>query len=158
VTIAALPEKISGVYYRAGKTITDQFCDMTLDPLFAAQQPIPLHALAALTAAILGGAQLWAPKGTRLHRRIGWVWVGLMAFVAGSGFFIHAVRMIGPFSPIHLLSVLTLVSLFFAIRAARQGNIRQHRRIMAALFWLALVLTGAFTFWPGRVMHQLVTG
>lgn len=26
------------------------------------------------------------------------------------------------------------------------------------LFWMALILTGVFTFWPGRVMHQMVTG
>jgi uncharacterized membrane protein len=29
---------------------------------------------------------------------------------------------------------------------------------MLLLFWLALVLTGAFTFWPGRVMHAVVFG
>ena len=131
---------------------------MTLDPLFAASQPIPLHALAALAATILGAAQLWAPKGTRIHRRVGWIWVGLMAFVAFSGFFIHVLKVIGPFSPIHLLSVLTLASLWYAIRAARRGDIKRHRRTMVALFWMALILTGFFTFLPGRVMYQVVTG
>jgi len=131
---------------------------MALDPLFAAPQPIPFHALAALAAAILGAAQLWAPKGTRIHRRIGWIWVGLMTFVAASGFFIHSLKMVGPFSPIHLLSAVTLAALWYAVRAARRGDIQRHRRTMVALFCLALVLTGFFTFWPNRVMYQVVTG
>jgi uncharacterized membrane protein len=29
---------------------------------------------------------------------------------------------------------------------------------MILLFWLALVLTGIFTFWPGRVMHMVLFG
>ena len=131
---------------------------MTLAPLISASPPIPLHALAALVAALLGALQLWGPKGTRNHRMLGYIWVGLMAFVAASGFFIHVLRLVGPFSPIHLLSAVTLVSLWYAVRAARRGNIGQHRRIMVALFWMALVLTGAFTFLPGRVMHQVVSG
>ena len=45
-----------------------------------------------------------------------------------------------------------------AIRAARRGDIKRHRQTMVALFWMALILTGFFTFWPGRVMYQVVTG
>ena len=94
---------------------------MTLDPLLSAPQPIPVHAIAALVAMVLGGLQLWGPKGTRNHRTLGYIWVGLMAIVAFSGFFIHVLKLFGPFSPIHLLSVLTLASLWYAIRAARRG-------------------------------------
>ena len=53
---------------------------------------------------------------------------------------------------------LTLASLWYAIRAARRGDIKRHRQTMVALFWMALILTGFFTFWPGRVMYQVVTG
>ena len=52
---------------------------MTLDPFLSAHQPIPLHAIAALVAMVLGGLQLWGPKGTRNHRTLGYIWVGLMA-------------------------------------------------------------------------------
>ena len=76
-----------------------------------------------------------------------------MAIVAFSGFFIHVLKLVGPFSPIHLLSALTLASLWYAIRAARRGDIKWHRQTM-----VALILTGFFTFWPGRVMYQVVTG
>ena len=131
---------------------------MTLTPLLLAPLPIPYHAIAAMLATVIGALQLWGPKGTRNHRTLGYVWVGLMAFVAFSGFFIHVLKIVGPFSPIHLLSVLTLASLWYAIRAARQRNIKRHRHTMVALFWMALILTGFFTFLPGRVMHQVVTG
>ena len=127
-------------------------------PLFQAAAPIPFHALAALAAARLGAMQLWRPKGGRLHRQLGYLWAALMAGVAISGLFIHELRMIGPFSPIHLLSLITLASLWIAISRARRRDIAGHRRVMLLLFWLALVLTGAFTFWPGRVMHQVLFG
>ena len=127
-------------------------------PLFQAAAPIPFHALAALAAAGLGAMQLWRPKGGRLHRQLGYLWAALMAGVAISGLFIHELRMVGPFSPIHLLSLITLASLWIAISRARRRDIAGHRRVMLLLFWLALVLTGAFTFWPGRVMHQVLFG
>ena len=47
----------------------------------------------------------------------------------------------------------TLASLCYAIRAARRGDIKRHRQTM-----VALILTGVFTFWPGPVMYQVVTG
>ena len=127
-------------------------------PLVEAAVPIPFHALAALAAAALGAVQLWRPKGGRAHRQLGYLWVVLMASVAISGLFIHEIRMFGRFSPIHLLSLLTLASLWVAISRARRRDIRGHRRVMVLLFWLALVLTGFFTFWPGRVMHKLLFG
>ena len=129
-----------------------------LSPLFKAAAPIPFHALAALAAAGLGATQLWRPKGGRVHRQLGYAWVVLMAGVAISGLFIHEIRIFGPFSLIHLLSLLTLASLWFAVTRARRGDIAGHRRVMILLFWLALILTGAFTFWPGRVMHEVLLG
>ena len=110
---------ISG-YYNSASLYCLKF-PMTLDPLLSAPQPIPVHAIAALVAMVLGGLQLWGLKGTRNHRTLGYIWVGLMAIVAFSGFFIHVLKLFGPFSPIYLLSVLTLASLWYAIRAARRG-------------------------------------
>ena len=110
---------ISG-YYNLAALYCLKF-PITLDPIISAPQPIPVHAIAALVAMVLDGLQLWEPKGTRNHRTLGYIWVGLMAIVAFSGFFIHVLKLVGPFSPIHLLSVLTLASLWHAIRAARRG-------------------------------------
>jgi uncharacterized membrane protein len=131
---------------------------MTLDPLLSAPRPILTHAVLAFTALALGGWQLAAAKGTQRHRAIGWLWVGAMAFVAASGFFIHTLHVSGRWSPIHVPSAVTLVSLVYAVSVARRGNIAAHRGTMVSLFWLALVVTGAFTFFPGRIMWLVATG
>jgi len=131
---------------------------MTLDPLLAAGSPIPSHALAALAAAVLGGVQLLRPKGGRGHRWIGWAFAALMTWTALSGLFISTLQVWGPFSPIHLLIPATLVALAYAVRAARRGNVEGHRRAMLSLYLLALVLTGAFTLLPGRIMNAVLFG
>jgi uncharacterized membrane protein len=130
----------------------------SLTPLLTAPLPIAPHALVAFVALAIGGIQLASRKGTKRHRWLGYVWCVMMFFVAVSGFFIHSIRLWGLFSPIHLLSVLTIVLLVRAIWCARTGRIRQHQRIMANLFWLALVVTGVFTFSPGRIMFAVVSG
>jgi len=131
---------------------------MTFDVLWNEGPIIAGHAMGALTAFCLGTLQLAMPKGTIVHRGLGWLWTGLMAWVAISGFFIHDLRVVGLFSPIHLLSILVLITLWKAIRAVRHRNIRAHKSAMLSLYFLALVVTGLFTLWPGRVMHMVVFG
>ena len=129
-----------------------------MELLLSQVMPIPSHALAAMAAVILGGAQLVSAKGTARHRALGWTWVGLMTCVAISSFFISELKLWGAFSPIHLLSIWTLFSLVVAVYFARHGNIRQHKIWMLLLYILALLVTGLFTFWPGRVMHGVLFG
>jgi len=66
------------------------------------------------------------------------------------------IRMWGPWSPIHLLSILVLVTLPLAVLHARRHDIAQHRIAMLMLFTGALVIAGGFTFLPGRIMHAVV--
>ena len=129
-----------------------------MDILLNDPQPIPLHALAAMVAIILGGIQLAMKKGGAVHRLLGRLWVGLMAVVAGSSFFIHEIKFWGLYSPIHVLSLWTLFSLGLAIYFVRVGKIKRHQQVMIALYGFALILTGFFTLLPGRVMHQVVFG
>ena len=124
--------------------------------LFAQAQPIPIHAVAAMAAVILGGLQFYMKKGGILHKLIGRTWIGLMIVVSVSSFFIHKIELWGAYSPIHLLSVWTIFSLGLAIYYVRVGNIKRHKQVMIALYGLALLLTGLFTLMPGRVMHQIV--
>lgn len=131
---------------------------VSLEPLLASSSPIPFHALLALAALVIGALQLLAAKGTAVHRTLGYLWVGIMAGVAISGFFIHTIRWIGPFSPIHALSVVTLWTLFVAITSVRKGNIASHRSAMRALYLQALVLAGAFTLLPDRIMNDVIFG
>ena len=131
---------------------------MSLAPLLNAAPAIPLHAFAAMAAFVLGVVQLAAPKGTLPHRTIGWIWVGLMASVAISSFWIHQIRLWGPWSPIHLLSIFTLVMLPTAVWRAHTHQVAGHRRMMIGLFSGALVAAGLFTLLPGRIMHTVVFG
>jgi uncharacterized membrane protein len=102
--------------------------------------------------------QFAAPKGTLPHRTVGWIWVALMLVVAVSSFWIHQIRLLGPFSPIHFLSIFTLVMLPVAVWKAHTHQVARHRRIMTYLFLGALVVAGLFTLVPGRVMHRVVFG
>ena len=131
---------------------------MTLAPLLDAAPQIPLHAFAAMAAFALGLVQFAGPKGTLPHRTIGWIWVALMAVVAISSFWIHQIRLLGPFSPIHLLSIFTLAIVPFGIWRAHRHDVTGHRRTMVLTFVGALVIAGLFTLVPGRIMHAVVFG
>jgi len=128
---------------------------MDLSPLWQSHWIIIVHALAALLAVVLGAVQLAMPKGTPIHRGLGRFWVGLVMAVALTSFGIHEFRMLGPFSLIHLLSILTLYTLWEGISAVRNGKIELHKNSMLTLYCLALLLTGAFTLLPGRVFHRV---
>jgi uncharacterized membrane protein len=131
---------------------------MTLEPLLSASPAIKLHAFAAMAAFALGIVQFWRPKGTSAHRAIGWLWAGLMLVISVSAFFIHELRLWGSWSPIHLLAILTLVTLPIGVLHARRHRIGQHRIYMISIFCGALLIAGLFTFVPGRIMHAVIVG
>src|SRR5215207_704180 len=106
---------------------------MSLIPLLDAAPVVQIHAFVAVAAFVLGAVQLAAPKGTIPHRTLGWIWVVLMLTVAVSSFWIHDIRMFGPFSAIHLLSILTLVMLPLAVLAARRHRVGSHRKTMTSI-------------------------
>jgi uncharacterized membrane protein len=131
---------------------------MSLAPLLNATPAIQLHAFAAMTAFVLGIVQFSAPKGTLPHRTIGSIYVMLMVVVSLSSFWVHELRLWGPWSPIHLLSIFTLVMLPLAVWAAHRHAVDYHRRAMTGIFLGALVIAGLFTLVPGRIMHAVVLG
>jgi uncharacterized membrane protein len=131
---------------------------MTLAPLLEASPAIQFHAFAAMAAFALGVVQLAAPKGTLPHRTIGFIWVALMAVVAVSTAWVHQIKLWGPWSPIHLLSILTLILLPIAVWRAHVHDVSYHRRAMQGLFFGAVVIAGLFTFLPGRIMHAVAFG
>ena len=131
---------------------------MSLAPLLNASPTIQIHAFAAMAAFALGVVQLGAPKGTFGHRTVGFIWVALMLLVCISAFFIHELRIWGPWSPIHLLAIFTLAMLPLAVLHARRHRVGRHRNAMIAIFVGALVVAGLFTLMPGRIMHAVVFG
>lgn len=131
---------------------------MSLDPLLNASPVIQIHALMALFAVALTILILTLRKGSRYHRALGWTWVISMGVVAISSFGINDMRWVGPFGPIHLISLYTLYSLVEGVRAARGHRVAAHRQTMRSLVFGALIVAGAFTFLPGRIMFQVISG
>jgi uncharacterized membrane protein len=131
---------------------------MTLAPLLDAPLAIQVHAYAAIAAFLLGIVQLARVKGTQSHRALGYFWVALMLVVAATSFWIHDLRVRGPWSPVHLLSILTLAMLPYGIVMARRRIVMGHKLTMLGLFSGALAIAGIFTFAPGRIMQRVLFG
>ncbi|RUV91441.1 DUF2306 domain-containing protein [Mesorhizobium sp. M1A.F.Ca.IN.022.07.1.1] len=131
---------------------------MSLGSLLTAPPPIPWHAFAAFAALAIGGAQLALPKGTTRHRVLGYAWAALMLVVAVSSFWIQQIRLIGPFSPIHILSILVVVTAPLAVWYVHTHKVAAHRSVMIKLYLFALIGAGIFTLVPGRIMHTVVFG
>lgn len=110
-----------------------------------------LHLSAAIVSLLLGGAVLMRRKGTASHKLLGRIWVGVMAVVAISSFWLLGLGR-GSFSVIHLLSVWTLVSLALAVWFIRRGNVRAHKGFMVGTF-LGLVGAGLGAMAPGRTLY-----
>jgi uncharacterized membrane protein len=118
---------------------------------------IQLHVFAAVLALLIGPFALLRKRRDRIHKTVGYIWVSAMAITALSSFLIFELRVIGLFSPIHLLSVLALVSMGFAINRIRQKDVVGHKRAMWRLYYQAIGLAGLFTFLPGRTMNETFT-
>lgn len=128
----------------------------SLQPALDASAVIQLHLVTVVWALVVGPIQFILPKGTRLHRALGWTWVAAMATTAISSLFIREVND-GAFSPIHVFSAWTLVSLPLAIFFARRGNVRAHQSTMIGLY-IGLLIAGALAAAPGRVVWDMFVG
>ena len=131
---------------------------MNLIPFFESSMIIQIHVYATLLALATGAYVLATRKGGSIHKLLGRIFVGTMAFAALSSFFIHEIKLLGPFSPIHILSVVVLISLFRAVSAIRNGDVVQHKSIMKALFFGGLIIPGLLTLMPGRLLHNVLLG
>lgn len=129
---------------------------MTLAPLLASPPYIIIHAFAASAALIIGAAVLLLRKGTALHKALGRVWAVLMMMVAALSFAITGLNP-GHYSAIHILSIITLTTIPYAIWRRRVGDIRGHAIAMVANY-CGLFIAGAFTLAPGRIMHAVFFG
>ena len=131
---------------------------MNFTPLLQAPLAIQIHTLAAILAFVLGAWVLFRNKGDATHRIGGKVWVVLMLVVCATSMFIHAIQIVGIWSPIHLLSISTTWFLYRGVTAARRQRIHEHQATMKSIYLGALVIAGFFTFMPGRLMHEVFFG
>ncbi len=123
-----------------------------------ASPAVQIHVVFALFALFSGAFVFFRRKGTYFHRQLGKYWVGSMAIVALSSFFINQLKMWGPFSAIHLLSIFTLWSLVFAIVKVRQGDIETHSRALTGLYCGGLIFAGLLAFSRDLLLHRIFFG
>lgn len=126
------------------------------------------HAFFALSAIPIGMYIFFTKKGTKQHRFIGRIWVSLMLIISFSALLITTPMTDKLFNPrfyswIHLLIPFTVGNLIYSIYSIRQfkkSKLKKHKnahiRSMVGVYIGALVVAGAFTLAPGRLMHQIV--
>ncbi|HXL99989.1 MAG TPA: DUF2306 domain-containing protein [Rhizomicrobium sp.] len=135
---------------------------MTLAPLLHAPLAIQIHVATVVPAFVIGTYLIFfSHKGSPFHRGLGYVYLTLMTVTAITTLFIHALMPKGPFggfSPIHLLVGLVLFGVVGALRGAWTHNIAMHKRAMLGVYIGGLLIAGALTFLPGRIMHAVVFG
>jgi|TARA_B110000503_G_C6748868_1_gene250750 uncharacterized membrane protein len=125
---------------------------------------LSLHAFPGLLALILGSIVLLSKKGTKTHKRRGYIWLGLMLLISLTAIFIQEINP-GSYSLIHLLIPWTIFSIIFGIYAIKKFKVTKnkvwrnlHQWTMIGLFFGALVIAGAFTLMPGRMLNEIIFG
>jgi len=129
---------------------------MNLEPLLQASPVIQIHVASAIVAMFLGPLSIFRRRRDRLHKITGYIWISTMLVAATSALFIAELRLVGCFSPIHLLTPLVYWSIWRAISFVRAGNIADHSRAMKSLHVQALGIAGLFTLMPGRIMSDVL--
>lgn len=115
------------------------------------------HIGTIVIAVALTPVMLLRRRGDRLHRRLGWIWVGAMALTALATFGIrHLGR--GEFSVIHILSVWTLVQVPVIVWSARSHRVARHRSAVRGMTAGALLIAGIFTFPFDRLLGHWLFG
>ncbi|WP_247652807.1 DUF2306 domain-containing protein [Ideonella aquatica] len=119
---------------------------------------VQVHLLFASAALLLGPLALRSRKGSPLHRGAGYVWVLCMLAAALSSVFIRDFRLpnIAGFTPIHLLTLLTLAGVSGGLWLAIRKQISAHRQAMWRTYLGGCVVAGLFTLLPGRYLGDLL--
>ena len=119
-----------------------------------------VHLSTVIPAVFLGPVVLMRKKGDAMHRLLGRIWAALMLVTAIASAFIRApgggIAGTG-YSAIHAFTIWTLICIPLAVWLVRKGNVDAHRRMMGGLY-VGLLVAGAFSFIPGRIMGNLVFG
>ena len=133
---------------------------MTLEPLLHASWAVQAH-VATLAAAWLVGTWLFfiSRKGTRTHRRMGALFIGLMLSTAAFSVFIRLrppnAALFG-FSTFHLFVPLVLVLVTIALYGAIAGRKRWHRFGVIGLYFGSITFTGLVNVFLGvGVTHRI---
>ena len=125
---------------------------------------IVTHITFALGAVPVGVYIFLTKKGTSRHKLAGRFWVALLTIVSMSAIPIQSINP-GHYSLIHLLIPYTIGSLIYSIWNIRRFKVTRlqkyryaHMYSMIGVYVGALLIAGAFTLLPGRLLHGVVFG
>jgi uncharacterized membrane protein len=127
----------------------------------SASMAIKIHLATVVGAALIGVVLMARIKGTPFHRQLGWIYATAMFATGLITLTIPRLPVgphLGPFGPLHLFSVFTLVGVPTALMAARRGDWATHGKIMASLFIGGIGIAGIGAFAPGRLMNVMFFG
>ena len=117
---------------------------------------IVIHVATVLPCVPLGAYLLLTRKGTKLHKRLGKLWVALMLTTATAAIFIKSG---GSYSFIHVFVPMTYIASYKIIATARRGDMQGHRYEVISLYLGALMIPGVFSMaLPGRLLNVWLFG
>lgn len=130
---------------------------ITLTPIANASLAVQIHLVTALAALGFGTAMWLRAKGTRSHKMMGRLFIGMMVATAISAYFIRSLND-GSFSLVHIFVPITLIGSYQVVSSIRRGDIKRHKLHVRNLFFAALLIPGAFALMPGRMMWRIFFG
>lgn len=119
-----------------------------------------VHLGSVLLATLVAPTQLLRRKGSRWHRRLGYLWAAAMLAAAGTSLFFSSAApgglgvFTGDVSPIHILSVLVLVAVPRLVLKARARDHVGHENSVRAIVIGGLLIAGFFTFPFDRLLGR----
>ena len=131
---------------------------MNLGVVAEAPLTVKIHMATVVPAFFIGTWLIFfSTKGARFHRMLGVVYLTLMTVTAIDALFVRVIDP-GRLSLIHLFVPLTLFGVLTTVLALKRGNVAAHQRSMVGVYIGGLLIAGAFTFVPGRLMYRIFFG
>ena len=118
-----------------------------------------MHLATVLPAALIGGYLLIARKGSSVHRLLGKIYMILMLATALITLAMPGTvggTVLGHLGPIHIFSIVVLISVPRAYSAIRRGDQRTHQISMVMTYIGAILIAGGFTLAPDRYLHDVL--
>lgn len=131
-----------------------EFVNFDPSPIADASLALQVHLASAVASLALIPVVLWRTRKDRWHKNLGYIWVSAMIATAISSFWISNFPMFLSFSPLHALSVLTLVTVVIAVWAAINRKFRLHERSLKNLATYGLGIPAILNFLPDRTLTQ----
>lgn len=99
-----------------------------------------LHFWTAIASLVTGAVVLFRPKGSALHRRMGWGYVTSMVLLNVTALTLY--RLTGMFGPFHVAALISLATLAAGIVAARRRHTGDRAWLMRHYFFMSYSYLG----------------